>query len=276
MSKRRLIVAIVGLAAIVALFLAGRLTFDYSNAIDNVNWAGYPGLPCFLKAANCGGHILGTDEEGRDLLARLVVGAFVTLAVSLCALFLELVTYAAIQALARFTGNTVRYVVGRCADAVTAFTPWPFIMLVGGVLDVRQVEGWWRLTIVVLVASVLMSARLIRRRLPSADLPKTLAREWTTLILLLATIDFFGFGVMPPTASLGNMLADIQMNLQIAWWAAVLPGVSLFLICLLIEVAGRAGLSRTSLRLPEGPEGRDRASLEGAGRWRPSGPVAQR
>jgi peptide/nickel transport system permease protein len=64
--------------------------------------------------------------------------------------------------------------------------------------------------------------------------------EWAAITLILATVDFFGFGVQPPTASLGNMLAGIQFNAQSAPWVAIAPGVCLFAAVFGIELARRA------------------------------------
>src|SRR5579884_1421430 len=61
------------LMVVVAVFAAKIAPFD-PNAIDNVHWQGNPLPPCFVDASQCGGHSLGSDENGRDLLARLIFG----------------------------------------------------------------------------------------------------------------------------------------------------------------------------------------------------------
>src|ERR1700693_1237928 len=85
-----------GIAAILVILIA-LLVLSYSpqiesaaNAIDQAHWQGYPMPPCFLDAKLCGGHVLGTDENGRDMLARLMVGARLSLGVTLLAAILEL------------------------------------------------------------------------------------------------------------------------------------------------------------------------------------------
>jgi ABC-type dipeptide/oligopeptide/nickel transport system permease subunit len=47
-----------------------------------------------------------------------------------------------------------------------------------------------------------------------------------------------GFGIQPPTASWGNMLANAESNLEIAWWAAVFPGLCILLTVLAINYIG--------------------------------------
>src|SRR5665213_4061003 len=65
------VLVLVILSAVFAKFLA---PFD-PTAIDNKWWNGDPVPPCFINAAICGNHLLGTDEVGRDLLSRLLFGA---------------------------------------------------------------------------------------------------------------------------------------------------------------------------------------------------------
>src|SRR5271155_1953711 len=76
---RRHRLAIAGIVAILVIVLGAVFAKQLSpfdpNAIDNVNWQGQPLPPCFQDAAQCGGHPLGTDEVGRDLLSRLLFGA---------------------------------------------------------------------------------------------------------------------------------------------------------------------------------------------------------
>ena len=60
------------------------------------------------------------------------------------------------------------------------------------------------------------------------------------IIVLLATLDFFGHGIQPPTASWGNMLSDAQEDITIAWWAAVFPAICLFGAVLAIEIIRRS------------------------------------
>ena len=58
------------------------------------------------------------------------------------------------------------------------------------------------------------------------------------VIILESVLSFLGFGVQPPTASWGNMLANSQENFTIAWWAAVYPGLCIFVTVLAINYMG--------------------------------------
>ncbi len=58
------------------------------------------------------------------------------------------------------------------------------------------------------------------------------------VIILESTLSFLGFGIQPPTASWGNMLANAISNLQVAWWAAVFPGLFILVTVLSINYMG--------------------------------------
>ena len=58
------------------------------------------------------------------------------------------------------------------------------------------------------------------------------------VIVLESTLSYLGFGIQPPTASWGNMLANSQENITIAWWAAVYPGLCIFVTVLAINYMG--------------------------------------
>ena len=86
---RRHRVALIGavVLGLMALFATlGHVVYPVDpNAIDQVNWTGYPLAP------GIAGHILGTDENGRDLLARLISGAQISLTVAVSAVVMQVV-----------------------------------------------------------------------------------------------------------------------------------------------------------------------------------------
>ena len=74
---------------------------------------------------------------------------------------------------------------------------------------------------------------IFRHLLPNAVAPIIVQAtlDVANVIVLESTLSYLGFGIQPPTASWGNMLANAQANLQIAWWAAVFPGLASWLPC---------------------------------------------
>ena len=97
------VLGVIALCAILAPLLA---PFD-PNAIDNVHWQGNPLPPCFENAVLCGGHPLGTDEVGRDLLSRLLFGARISLQVGIFAVLFEVIIGVIVGAFAGYYGGWV-------------------------------------------------------------------------------------------------------------------------------------------------------------------------
>lgn len=219
-----------------AIFASASLLENYANTIDNLHWTGSPLPPCFVNATTCGGHILGTDEVARDVLARLIVGARTSLGMSLVGTVCELVMLGLLIFAARRGNTAIRFAIAHFAEAVSCFTAWPVVIIVASISFGTALLA--RLAIIGLLAGVLMGARAMTLGIENSFTPRLVARvvrDWATILLMLATVDFFGFGVQPPTPSWGNMLADLQTSLQLAWWAAVFPAICLFIAALLLR-----------------------------------------
>jgi peptide/nickel transport system permease protein len=195
---------------------------------------------------------LGTDSLGRDVLARLLWGGRVSLAVGLVALLVAVVVGTSLGLLAGWRGGLVDGALMRLADALLA-TPALFLLL--------MVAAIFRpsLTLLVLMLGGLSwmgVARLVRGQVLSLKerefvlaargigasplriavvhlLPNTLtplsqdaALRLGDLILAEASLSFLGFGVAPPLPSWGGMVAEGGEVLGTAWWLIVMPGVA--------------------------------------------------
>jgi peptide/nickel transport system permease protein len=236
-----LAVGCVVIAAFVAI--SGQLT-DAASAIDTSHWVGSPLPPCFVNARVCGGHVLGTDEVGRDMLIRLIVGLRTTLTVSLFALFSSIAIALAL-ALSTRRVAFARAVVDRVAAAISVIPPWPYVAIISFVsiqTSEPHLGGLW----LALWAGILSWPPLWRHMRGSwspASILGGVCRAWSALILTFVTVDFFGYGVQPPLPSLGNMLVEAEQNMQIAWWAAVFPALCIFILVLMIEIGARVRYS---------------------------------
>jgi ABC-type dipeptide/oligopeptide/nickel transport system permease subunit len=243
--SRRRAVAIVVAAAVVAFIIvaAKHVRFD-PDWIDG-NWGGTPLPPCFLDAAKCYGHVLGTDEVGRDILARLMSGGEVSLMVALIAVAVEVILGICIAISARRNGPIVSFVVLRFEAALSCLPPWPF-MLTMIAIGTQQHYPTLSLFVLAALAGLVFAPRIARvagsTRELRGSLPALLDRaayDLTRLIALLATIDIFGLGAQPPTTSWGSMLHFWQDNISIAWWAVIFPAVSIISAVLVIEILRR-------------------------------------
>ncbi|MGQ0713379.1 MAG: ABC transporter permease [Gemmatimonadaceae bacterium] len=198
-------------------------------------------------------HLLGTDRFGRDILARTMLAARISLVIGVAGSLLAGLVGIAIGALAGWRGGLVDRILMGVADALLAI-PRLILLLVGAAL--------WRPGIVTVVAVLVATgwmavARLVRAEVlgirarpfveaaaalgasPSRTLwrhvlPNALGSAIVAItlgvggaILLESGLSFLGLGVQPPSPSWGNMIADGRDAIVIAPWVALAPGIAL-------------------------------------------------
>ncbi len=260
------VLTIIVLCAIFAHVLA---PFD-PNAIDEVHWQGTPLPPCF-ESALCGGHPLGTDEVGRDLLSRLLYGARISLQVGIFTVIMELIIGVVLGALSGYYGGWVDWLIMRVTDVFLSIPLLPLLLVLTAIVAAssnKAALSFWVIVVIIGSLSWPTVARLVRasflvlrerefaeaaRAIGNGDariifrhlLPNAVAPivvqatlDVANVIVLESVLSYLGFGIQPPTASWGNMLANAQANLQIAWWAAVFPGLCILFTTLSINYIG--------------------------------------
>ena len=223
-------------------------------------------LPPGARDPDGGFHLLGTDNFGRDLFVRMMLGGRVSLAVGVLGSLLAGGAGTLLGAIAAWRGGFVDRIMMGIADALLAI-PRLVLLLVCAAL--------WRpglaTVLVVLVATGWMGvARMVRaevlgvRALPYVDaavalgvppwrvlwrhaLPNALgpAIVATTLgvgnaILLESGLSFLGLGIQPPQASWGNMIAGGRELIVAAPWVAIAPGIALVITVLACTLLGDA------------------------------------
>ncbi|MEM1202499.1 MAG: ABC transporter permease [Acidobacteriota bacterium] len=205
--------------------------------------------------------LLGTDKFGRDLLSRCLWGARVSLLLGAASVVLALLIGVGVGAVAALGGRWLDLVLMRFVDGLLAF-PWIFllialtaffptdlptlVLLLGGTAwmpisrlaraEIQSLAG--RDFVLAAHGLGIHPVRVfLRHVLPNVASP--LAVEATlrvgTLILVEAAISFLGFGVQPPHASWGNLIADGREHLSTAWWVALFP--SLLLVITLTSIS---------------------------------------
>jgi peptide/nickel transport system permease protein len=202
-----------------------------------------------------GVHVLGTDELGRDMLARLMMGGRISLLVGFTAMAIGMAVGILVGAVAGFHGGWLGAALMRFVDAVLCF-PSIFLLLAlaalvsPGLLSIiiliaatswmdvaRIVEGQvksLRERDFAVAAEVLgaSNARIIVHELvPNAVAPIMVAATLNVAraILLESYVSFLGYGIQPPVPSWGNMLNNAQIYLTSAPWLAILPGLAITL-----------------------------------------------
>ena len=196
---------------------------------------------------------LGTDTLGRDVLARMLAGGRMSLAVGALAVGVALLLGVAVGLAAGWWGGVVDSVLMRLVDSLLAIPMLFALLLLGALLRPS-------LLVLVLVlggASWMGVARLVRGQvltlkerefvvaaqamgasplhiarvhlIPNAATPilQDAALRLGDLILVEASLSFLGFGVQPPTPSWGALVAEGQAVVAQAWWLSVLPGLAI-------------------------------------------------
>lgn len=211
-------------------------------------------------------HWLGTDQLGRDILARIVHGAQVTLLVSGAAVLVAGLVGVLAGLVAGYVGGWTDAVILRLIDIQLAF---PVILLVIAVVAVlgpslsnlvliMGLSGWPRFARIVrgsvlavqsldfVEAARALGARSTRVMFRHV-LPNVLSAiivyasfELARMILLEATLGFLGLGVQPPTPTWGGMINDGRKYLNQSWIVSLAPGVAIALLILAYNLLGDA------------------------------------
>ncbi|MFO0596879.1 MAG: ABC transporter permease [Myxococcaceae bacterium] len=214
-------------------------------------------------------HWLGTDELGRDVAARLIHGARVSLLVGFFTMVIAVLVGLALGGASGYLGGVTDVVISRVLEAVQTF-PLVFFLLallslvrVQSLLPLILALGLTRWTEVarlaraevlslrsrefVLAARALGASktRLITRHLlPNAVRPVLVVATFGVgaAILLETALSFLGIGVAPPTASWGELLTEAHRTLQHpgAWWLALFPGLAIASTVLAVNALGQA------------------------------------
>ncbi|WP_199055264.1 ABC transporter permease subunit, partial [Aquitalea sp. ASV15] len=208
--------------------------------------------------------LLGTDELGRDILSRLIYGARLSLFIGLCSVLLALIPGVVLGLLAAFFPKVLGGVIMRVMDIMMAL---PSLLLAVAIMAILG-PGLMNAMIAIATVSLPAYVRLTRasamtelnrdyvtasrvsgaglfRLMFNTVLPNCMAplivhatMSFSSAILEIAALGFLGLGVQPPTPEWGTMLASARDYIERAWWVVSLPGLTILLSVLAINLMG--------------------------------------
>jgi peptide/nickel transport system permease protein len=257
-NRRLLLVA----CAILALIAIGAVFAPWLTPYGEQG-RGVPDVAEKLEAPSLE-HPLGTDELGRDLLARLLYGARTSLAIAACVVLMGVLIGVPIGALAGYLGRRVDELAMRITDVFLAFPPVLLAIVIAAALgpslwNVILALGitWWpwyarlaraqavslRARPFVEAAEVIgvrrraiLRSHIIRNLYTPISVQATL--DLAAVILLGAGLSFLGLGVEPPTADWGAMVSAGRVYFPTYWWYVTFPGLAIFLTSLCFVIVG--------------------------------------
>ena len=221
--------------------------------------------PPFFQAGGSTAHLLGTDHLGRDVLARLLFGARVSMVVGLTAVLVAGALGTTLGILSGFLGGWVDQVIMRLTDTWLALPALTFAIFLAAIVGPSEMN------IVIILGAIYWTryARVIRGEVLSLKerdfvrlaivagcskgkimrkhiLPNVLNSAIVLGTLMLgvvivteASLSFLGVGVPPPKPAWGLMLSDGKKGLMAGyWWLTVLPGFCIMLMVLSANLLG--------------------------------------
>ncbi|OIK15108.1 peptide ABC transporter permease [Bacillus sp. MUM 116] len=258
LKKNKLAIAgLVILTLISLLAVFANVLFDYKTVVIQQNAAERLRPPS-------ASHWLGTDELGRDILARIVHGARVSIPISLATILIATVVGGIIGAISGYVGKTTDNIIMRIMDI--------FLAIPGILLSIAIVAALGpsmrNLLIAISIANIPPFARIVRasvlsirneefieaaRAIGANDvriifkhiIPNSMAPVivQATLciagsILEIAALSFIGLGIQPPAPEWGAMLSGGRQYIRYAWWICVFPGIAIMLTILSLNLLG--------------------------------------
>ncbi len=209
-------------------------------------------------------HIFGTDKMGRDIFARVIYGARVSLVAAFGVVALSFVIGTVLGIISGYFRGIVDAVIMRIADMMVSFPGLVLAMAVAGILGASIGNAIIAVSVVTwpkyarLARSLVLKIRdrdyvaaavvtgsktpyiLMRYMLPNAlpTLIITAATDIGSLMLELAGLSFLGFGATPPTPEWGLMLSEGRAYMQSAPWLMIFPGLAIFITVVIFNMLG--------------------------------------
>jgi len=250
------------------LLLFGALIYPEFSSVNptkmNISAKFVP--PLFLGEKWAWAHPLGTDQLGRDLLLRCLVGLRYSVLIGVCTVVLMFVVGCGLGLVAGFKGKLTDTVIMRITDAQLSI---PMIILAITILGISRptapaiilvlgLAGWPLYARVARSAALAEKSkeyikgqrvlgasdwRIILRFVAPAVLPPiafVAVLDVASIMIFESILGFIGLGIQPPTPTFGSIIADGRKYLINSWWIATMPGVFLLLTLTSLNLMGAA------------------------------------
>jgi ABC-type dipeptide/oligopeptide/nickel transport system permease subunit len=244
-------IVLISLLAIFASFIA---PYPYAK----------PDFAAINESPGAPGHILGTDELGRDFLSRMIFGAQVSILVGIGSQFIVFIIGVPIGALAGYAAGKTDTLLMRFVDVAYAFPQLLFVILImawrgpglANIFVAIGVTGWVTLARLTRAEFLTMRERdyvlaaraagtgpwrlITKHMLPNALTPIIVALTFGVpqAIFTEASLSFIGVGVTPPRPSWGQMVGQYFTYLQSYWFLAALPAIAIAIVMLAFTFFG--------------------------------------
>ena len=256
-KNKMALLGLVILVILILLALFADVIADYDTVVIKQNLANR------LKGPSAE-HWLGTDEFGRDIFARLIHGARVSLKVGIVAVGISIVCGGTLGALAGYYGGRLDNIIMRIMDIFLAV---PSILLAIAIVSALG-PSIINLMVAISVSNIPRYARIVRASVLSIRdqefveaaraigannariifrhiIPNSLAPVIVqgtlgvaSAILSTAGLSFIGLGIQPPAPEWGSMLSGGRQYLRYAWWVTTFPGVAIMITILSLNLLG--------------------------------------
>ncbi|MGE0040942.1 MAG: ABC transporter permease [Vicinamibacterales bacterium] len=217
-----------------------------------------------IRQAPTWGHIMGTDDLGRDLFTRVLYGGRVSILIGVLSALLATGIGATVGAVAGYYGRFVDNLFMRITDVAYAIPTLPLLIVLASYSQATAGS----MALIIGLLSWMTTARVVRsevlsiKEMPYVEAARALGVAnapiiWrhvlpnalgpiivgATLavgnaIILESSLSFLGLGVQPPTPTWGNMLMDAQSTMTTKPWLTIFPGMAILLMVLAVNFIG--------------------------------------